>query len=318
MRFGRSCLLFSCLVLVGIRLAIAQEPGIQRELLLFKEVPTVVSAAGREQPLTQAPSAMTVVTAEEIRQSGATSLPELLRSVPGLDFFRTSASNVSIAARGLNRDFPVRMQVLVDGLSVYEDVASVISWHKIPIPLEEIERIEIVRSPATALHGDKAFAGLIHIITKSPEALRGTHVSGTAGEADTGIVNLIHAGVANNLSYKVSLGHDRTNQFPNPDIGRTRDQLGRADTRGHFQVNYTLTQDSRLSLSGGINIFERLEVLPATNPLHGVVEGGDGFVKANYTRGDFKAQLSYYRNDVDVTSPSFFTDISALVNVYQA
>jgi iron complex outermembrane recepter protein len=154
--------------------AMAQQPTMQRELLLFREVPTVVTATRRAQPLTQAPSAITVITAEEIRQSGATTLPELLRSVPGLDFFRLSADNVRIAARGLNREFPARTQVLLDGLSVEEDVRGFVTWHNLFVPLEEIERIEIVRSPATALYGDRAFAGVVHIITKSPEAIKGS------------------------------------------------------------------------------------------------------------------------------------------------
>ncbi len=213
----------------GTSLMAAEQQPMTRELLLFIEVPTVVTAAGREQPLSQAPSAVTVITAEEIRQSGATSIPDVLRGVPGLDFFRTSASNVSIAARGLNSQASARMQVLVDGVSMYEDVLGLIYWHQIPLPLEEIERIEIVRSPATALYGDKAFAGVVHIITKTPEALQGTQISGTAGEAGTGIANLIHAGVREKLSYKVSAGYDRTNQFPNPDVGRTTSQLGRLD-----------------------------------------------------------------------------------------
>ena len=102
----------------------------QRELLMFKEIPIVVTATRRAQLLTQAPSAITIITGEEIRQSGATSLPELLQVVPGLDMFRTSASNVSIATRGLNKEVPVRIQVLVDGLSIYEDLADVVFWYE--------------------------------------------------------------------------------------------------------------------------------------------------------------------------------------------
>jgi len=311
-----SALVGCVLLCFAARAAMAQQPAMQRELLLFREVPTVITATRREQPLTQAPSAITVITAEEIQQSGATSIPELLRSVPGLDFFRTSASNVNIAARGLNREFG-RMQILVDGLSVYEDVTAVIFWHQIPLPLEEIERIEIVRSPTTALHGDKAFAGIIHIITKSPEALKGTHFSGTSGEAGTGIGNLIHAGAVGKLGYKVSVGYDRTNQFPNLTVGRTSGELGRADTRGHFQVDYTLAEDSKVSLTGGIDAFDRREIFPA-GPLQGVVSGGLGFIKANYALGDFKVQLSYDRFDMDVKSQSFLEKVSALGNVYQA
>jgi iron complex outermembrane receptor protein len=262
----------------------AEPQAMTRELLLFMEVPTVVTATGREQPLTQAPSAITVITADEIRQSGATNIPDLLRVVPGLDFFRTSASNVSIAARGLNAQAFARMQVLVDGLSVYEDVLGLIYWHQIPVPLEEIERIEIVRSPATALYGDRAFAGVVHIITKSPEALQGTHISAAGGEAGTGIVNLIHAGVREKLSYKVSAGYDRTNEFPNPEIGRTDSQLGRLDQRGYFQVNYQMAEQSKVSLSGGIDAFDRRGVL-APGFFEQVVSGGLGFVKGNYELG---------------------------------
>lgn len=286
--------LVCCLLPLAIASAArAQQTAMSRELLLFTTVPTVVTPTRREQPLTRAPSAVTVITAEEIRQSGATNLPELLRSVPGLDFFRTSASAVNVAARGVNRDDLSKMQVLVDGLSVYEDVLNLIFWHQVPVPLEEIQRIEIVRSSATALYGDKAFGGVIHIITKSPEALRGTLLSGTLGEAETRIGTLIHAGVVDNLGYKASLGYDRTNQFPNPKnvFARTSDDLGREDIRGHFQVNYRLAGDSQVSLTGGIDKFARREVFTAGNSLQ-VMSGGLGFVKANYTLGDFTVQLS--------------------------
>jgi outer membrane receptor protein involved in Fe transport len=319
MRVFLSSLVCWVFLLAAASVARAQ-PAVPRELLLFRTVPVVVTPTRREQPLTRAPSAITVITAEEIRQSGATSLPELLRSVPGLDFFRTSASSVNIAARGLNRDDLSKIQVLVDGLSVYEDVLNLIFWHQIPVPLEEIQRIEIVRSPATALYGDKAFGGVIHIITKSPEVLQGTHVSGTVGEADTRIGNLIHAGVVDNLSYKVSIGYDRTNQFPNPGavFARTSADLGREDIRGHFQVNYHLAGASQVSLSGGIDEFARREVFTAFSSLE-VVSGGLGFVKANYTLGDFKVQLSYNRFDADVSALQRFPqETSVRANVYQA
>lgn len=296
-------------------MAAAQETAVGRELLLFIEVPTVITATGREQPLTEAPTAISVITAEEIRQSGATSIPELLRFVPGLDFTRTSASNVSIAARGLNLVARSRMQVLVDGHSVYEDVLGIVYWHQIPIPLEEIERIEIVRSPATALYGDKAFAGVVHIITKSPEALKGTLVSTTFGEAGTTIVNAIHADVVGDLSYKVSVGYDRRDQLQNPDFDRGDE--GRADKRGYFNINYKLGGDSRVSLSGGIDEFDRREVLNP-GPLLEVVAGQLAFLKANYVVGDAKAQLSYNLVDVVVRSESFPEDAPAVASVYQA
>src|SRR5439155_5458955 len=154
-------------------------PPPTKELLLFMEVPTVVSGTGRQQPLTEAPSAISVVTADRIHDSGATSIPDALRFVPGLDFKRNSASDVIIGARGLNREV-TRMQVLLDGLSVYEDVLGTVYWHQIPVSLLEIDRIEVVKSPSSALYGDRAFGGLVNIVTKSPQALNGTYIRQTA------------------------------------------------------------------------------------------------------------------------------------------
>ena len=145
------------------------------------EVPTVVTPARREQPLTKAPSTTTVITAEEIYRSGATNIADLLRSVPGLDFMRTTASDVNVTARGLNTRLAHRMQVFIDGRSVNGEFLNLAFWHELPISLNEIERIEIVRSPVSALFGAVAFSGVIHIISKSPEALEGTHIAQTAG-----------------------------------------------------------------------------------------------------------------------------------------
>lgn len=282
------------LLLLGAGTVGAQEPALSRELLLFREVPTVITAAGREQPLTQAPAAVTVITAEEIQRSGATTIPDLLRAVPGLDFARLAATDVSIAARGLN-DFSVTvLQLLIDGRPVSEDFVGVVPWHRLPISLEEIERIEIVKSPASALYGDRAFGGVVHIITKSPEALKGTSVSVTGGDFGTALGSLIHADVVGPLKYKISLGYDRTNHFPNPLFGISNDDKGRENFLGNFLVSYRLAPDSDLSLSGGITLFEKQEAVFAGRSTG---KGGFGFIQAGYTLGDFKAQYVFNRFD---------------------
>ncbi|HKY09430.1 MAG TPA: TonB-dependent receptor plug domain-containing protein, partial [Candidatus Binatia bacterium] len=153
--------------------------------------PYVITPVRREQRLNQAPSTTTIITAEEICRSGVSNIPDLLRMVPGLDVFRTSASDVNITARGLNSRLAHRMQVYIDGRSVYEDFLNLVFWHELPISLQEIERIEIVKSPISALYGANAFSGVIHIITKSPQALEGTQVTQTAGNAGTNITNVI-------------------------------------------------------------------------------------------------------------------------------
>ena len=111
--------------------------------MLFQEWGTVVTPARREQPLNRAPSTTTIITAEEISRSGATSIPDLLRNVPGLDFVRATASDVNITARGLNERLAHRMQLFIDGRSINENFFNLVFWHELPISLDEIERILI-------------------------------------------------------------------------------------------------------------------------------------------------------------------------------
>jgi iron complex outermembrane recepter protein len=298
-----------------------QEPSQPREAILFMEIPTVVSAAGVAQPLNEAPAAVSVLSAEDIKSSAALSIPDLFRLVAGLDYIRVSASNVGIAARGLNLPGNLarsRMQVLVDGQSVYEDVLGIIYWHEIPIPLDEIERIEVVKSPATALYGDKAFAGLVNIITKSPDQLRGTLVRETVGEAGTTITDIVHGGGSGPLRYKLSVGYDRTNQFSNPPDDRTGRQLGRADARGHAYVEGRIDETSTLSLTLGFDQFDRREVSIPTQTDVQVVSGYTGYAKLNYTRGDLRAQVSYSRFDGDIRADFQVRPYSPVVNILQA
>ncbi len=312
-------LLSSLLLAGGARASSAQAPS--RELLLFMEVPTVITAARREQPLTKAPST-TVITAEDIRRSGATNIPDLLRNVPGLDFFRVSASEVNITARGLNRRLAHRMQVFIDGRSVYEDFLNLVFWHELPISLHEIERIEISKSPAAALFGANAFSGVIHIITKSPEALKGTLLSQSAGNAGTNITDVIHAGAIDNFTYKMSFEHDQTNHFPNSFTGKSDGERGRYDYRGHAFAEYKFSERSRVSAAAGIDRFDRDFDPGLTDGLIGrptpvFSNGGLGFVKLNYSLSDLKFQFVWDRIDFDGTSAIFSRKASVLIDTYK-
>ncbi len=297
MRAVASAAALSLVLLPGARPISAQEAA-TRELLLFREVPTVMTATGREQPITKAPVAITIITAEEIRRSGATTIPDLLRVVPGLDVARTTATDVDIAARGLNAFNVSTLQLLIDGRPVSEDFFHTIPWHELPIAIEEIERIEIVKSPASALYGDRAFAGVVHIITKSPEVLKGTSVSVTGGDFGTALSSVIHADVVGRLKYKIAVSYDRTNQFSNPSAGISSDDKGRENFTGNFLVSYQLGERSEASLSGGINSFEKTELLEFTG-VRELNKGQLGFINAKYSLGEFKAQYVFNRRDVE-------------------
>jgi iron complex outermembrane recepter protein len=310
--------LLSSLLLAGARVASAQVPC--REIIIF-DMPCPTGPDRRPQPTRKA-SSTTIITAEDIRRSGATNIPDLLRNVPGLDMFRLSASDVNITARGLNGRLAHRMQVFIDGRSVYEDFINLIFWHELPISLHEIDRIEISKSPAAALFGANAFSGVIHIITKSPETLKGTLVSQSAGNAGTNISDLIHAGVVGDFSYKMSFEHDQTNHFPNSYTGKSDNERGRYDYRGHGFAEYKLSADSRVSLAAGIDRFDRDFDPGLTDTLLGkptpvYANGGLGFVKLNYSLSDLKLQFVWDRIDFDGTSAIFSRKASVLIDTYK-
>jgi iron complex outermembrane receptor protein len=274
------------------------------------EVPTVETPTRRPQPITRAPSAITVITAEDIRLSGATTLPDVLRNVPGLDVFRVSVSDVNVTARGLNVRTANRLQVFIDGRSLHEDIFNLIFWEQFPVSLEEIERIEVVTSPASALFGTNAFSGVVQIFTKSPETLRGTHVITRGGSAETFIGTLMHADVRGPVGYKFVFEYDRANHYPNPALGRTDDQLGREDYRGSGLLEYWPGPDTLLSISGGADGFDR-DLDPgfgsSAQPGLGLIfaRGALGYAMAKFSHGDFKAQVAYNRLDTDLESGLF-------------
>jgi iron complex outermembrane receptor protein len=292
---------------------------IEPEQILFD--PFVITPARREQRLSEAPSTTTIITAEDICRSGATNIPDLLRMVPGLDFFRVSASDANVTARGLNARLAHRMQVYIDGRSVYEDFLNIVFWHELPISLQEIERIEIVKSPISALYGANAFSGVIHIITKSPEALKGTQITETAGNAGTIISNVIHAGVRDNFSYKFSFEHDRTNHFPNPAIHRSDQLKGREDFRGNVFAEYKFSEGSRASFAAGMDGFDRdLDpgLVPAPAPPSRVFANGIlGFVKINYSLDDLKVQFAWDRLNMDLRSKILPQEVSVLADTFK-
>lgn len=143
----------------------AAEPG----ALLSEAYERVVVTASRygQDPL-DSPSTVSVITEEDIRLSGATNIPDLLRRVVGMDVMSLSAAQPDLSIRGFNRELSNKVLVLVDGRSVYMDLLGAVIWSHLPISLAEIERIEIIRGPGSAVYGANAVTGVINIITRTP------------------------------------------------------------------------------------------------------------------------------------------------------
>jgi len=162
----------------------------------------VTSASRKSENLSGAPAAIYVLTNDAIREGGFSSLPDALRTVPGLYVAQTDDHIWQISARGFSDLFNDKMLVLVDGRSVYTPLYGGVYWDALDIPLENIERVEVIRGPGGTLWGANAVNGVINIVTKSADEAQGSMVSASIDE-DTGYTTTVRQGgkIGQNLSY---------------------------------------------------------------------------------------------------------------------
>src|ERR1700719_3507077 len=133
----------------------------------------VTSVSKRTQKVADAAAAIFVITQEDLRRSGATSIPEALRLVPGLEVARIDENKWAIGSRGFNGRFDNKLLVLIDGRSVYTPLFSGVYWNVQDVMLEDIDRIEVIRGPGATLWGANAVNGVINVITKQAKATQG-------------------------------------------------------------------------------------------------------------------------------------------------
>ena len=129
----------------------------------------VTSVSKREQKLSRTAAAVFVINQEDIRRSGATSIPDLLRMAPGVDVEQIDANAWAISIRGFNARYSNKVLVLIDGRTVYTHSFSGVFWDQIDMPLENIDRIEVIRGPGATVWGANAVNGVISIFTKSTD-----------------------------------------------------------------------------------------------------------------------------------------------------
>lgn len=155
------------------------------DLTFLKEEELVYTAIRYMQPISKAPSNIYVITAEDIQHSGATDIPTILRRVPGMEVIQTTAAEYNVSVRGDNQLVANKLLVQIDGRSIYLDAAGNVFWRLIPITLTEIERIEMLKGPASAIHGFNAFDGVVNIITKPTLRREQATIQAAGGELGT-------------------------------------------------------------------------------------------------------------------------------------
>jgi iron complex outermembrane receptor protein len=175
----------------------------------------VTSVSRRAEPLLAAPAAIYVITAEDIRRSGVTSLPEALRLAPNLQVTRMDALGYAISARGFNAtDASNKLLVLIDGRTVYSPLHSGVFWDAQNVMLADVERIEVVSGPGGTLWGANAVNGVINIITRPVSDVRGGYVSVNVGNVDRDVNLRYGVRASDALAFRLYLeGFERGNSL---------------------------------------------------------------------------------------------------------
>jgi iron complex outermembrane receptor protein len=255
--------------------------------------------------LSKTPAAISIVTSDDIRRSGAMSIPEALRQVPGMEAARVDASEWAVSVRGFNDVFANKLLVLQDGRTVYSPVFSGVFWDVQGTMMEDIDRIEVIRGPGSTVWGANAVNGVINVITKSAKDTQGMLASAGGGTIDQGFVNARYGGqIGSNVFYRVYgtyLDHD---SFPQPDgrDGNNAWQMGRWGTR----VDWDASAQDLVTLQGdgyAGAVHQTFTLFDVTSPtftrevpdlMH--VRGGNVLGRWTHTFSDtseLKAQLYY-------------------------
>jgi iron complex outermembrane receptor protein len=169
---------------------------------------TVITASrGAQSPL-DSPNSTTIITRQDIRLSGMTRVPELLRRVAGMDVMQITGGDSNVSMRGFNSRLANKFLILVNGRSVYNDVLGSTFWEALSVDVDQIERIEIVRGPGSALYGANAFAGVVNIILIDPgEGKNGLRVG--AGDHQQLYGSTWVTGRDGDFAYRASAGYTR-------------------------------------------------------------------------------------------------------------
>jgi outer membrane receptor protein involved in Fe transport len=139
----------------------------------YEEV-VVVSASKTKEKLSNAPATMSVITGEAIEQATSQNFAELLRTVPGLNFTQVSARDINVTSRAATGTLATGLLAVLDGRSLYQDMFGFVMWDFLPVNLNEIKQVEVIRGPASAVWGANALYGVVNVITKSPREMQGT------------------------------------------------------------------------------------------------------------------------------------------------
>ena len=272
----------------------------------------VTSVSKKEQKLSRTAAAIFVITQEDIRRSGATNIPDVLRMVPGINVAQINGSTWAISARGFNQQFDNKLLVMIDGRVVYTSTFAGVFWDTVlDFPLEDIARIEVIRGPGGTVWGANAVDGVINIFTKKASEMRGGMVVAEGGNIDQESGMVQYGGeLKQGTDYRVYAKYfNRKNLL---DLNGQNGADGWHQLRGGFRMDSTLSSKDSLMVEGDIVTGREGElgfVLPSVTSPGFVAESeqinlGNGSLETVWNhvssaRSDTSAQISFDRHKRD-------------------
>ncbi len=259
----------------------------------------VTSVSKHAQPLSEAAAAVYVLTGEEIRRSGMTTIPEALRMVPGLAVARIDASRWSVTARGFSSQFANKLLVLIDGRSVYTPLFSGVFWDVQDVMMEDIDRIEVVRGPGGTLWGANAVNGVINIITKRADETQGLLTSAGMGSQEEGFGSVRYGmAVGEDIHIRSYVKYFKRDDFDSSSGGSANDRWDMV--RGGFRMDWDVTPDDLVTFQGDYYDGETHSTLLSGAPDSDDLSGGNILTRWSHSFSevsDMSAQLYFDRTE---------------------
>lgn len=290
------------------------------------DLPVVLSVSRLSQPVNEAPAAVTIIDRDMIRASGFRDIPDLLRLVPGFSVAYTRDNTWAAGYYGLGDAYSRRFQVLVDGRSIYSPHYGAVHWTDLPLSIDDIERIEVVRGPNAAIHGANAFAAVINIITKTAAQVPGESVSLQFGEQDMRGLTVRHGGGEGPLRYRLTASAQQRDRFERDVTFKTAwdngDYLEASKTYlVNGRVDWQLTSNSDVMMQFGVSRGDWNAGLQLDDPLNpaSLVEPRKQDSRAQYlqlayhkvesARREWRVQAYYARNRFDADAMADLTGL---------
>ena len=240
--------LLAAIVMLGGGGAVAQSVDYGALEQLFGE-PVTMSVTGKPQRAADAPANIEIITQDDIRRSGATTIPDVLRFVAGVDVREDGLGSADVGIRGYNQASNPRLMVLVDGRQVYMVDYGRIIWAAIPVQLDEIRQIEVIKGPNSALYGFNAVSGVINIITDDPLRDRLNVATVRGGTQDYLSGSAIGTGrIGDAAGLRLSLGGFSAHDFPPGPLGPQDAEARQAPFTGTFRAvgRWQITPDTEM------------------------------------------------------------------------